>query len=87
MQKAKTQEWKSKSRRNRHNGRVNFATQHIHKTGQQFAMSDGKKYCTFITKVMLPPTPNDNLTVGEDGVIEREKKFAIKSQTVRAKDE
>ena len=73
------------STRNRHNGRVNFATQWLHDNGQTFEMSDGKSYSTFVTKILLPPTENDNMIVGDDGIITREKKFAIKTQTARVK--
>ena len=85
MRKSETLARNAKSLRNRHNGRVNFATKNLIAAGQTFAMSDGKRYSTFVTKVVLPPSPDDNMTVGEDGVITREKKFLIKTQTARIK--
>ena len=85
MQKVKTQEWKNKSVRNRHTGRINAATQWVLDKGQRFAMSDGKEYSTFVTKVLLPAGPNDRFVTDEYGVIGPEKKFLIKTQTVRVR--
>lgn len=50
MRKADTLKRKAASTRNRHNGRINAAKQHIMDKGQSFQMSDGSIYSAMVRK-------------------------------------